>query len=66
MEVTRAAPFYLVADAVTGGPLRIRRTRAGDAWDRAQAESCGVPASGTDAGAPRAVSLGLPSLRIGV
>ena len=66
VEVTRAAPFYLVADAVTGGPLRIRRTRAGDAWDRAQAESCGVPAPGADASAPRAVSLGLPSLRIGV
>ncbi len=54
--VTRAAPFHLLADA----PLRIRRTRAGDAWDRTQSESCAVPA------APGQVSLGLPSLRVGV
>jgi tRNA-2-methylthio-N6-dimethylallyladenosine synthase len=64
--VTHAAPYYLLADAPAGAPLRIRRTRAGDAWDRAQAESCAVPAPAGDAGAPRAVSLGLPSLRVGV
>ncbi|MFT2536565.1 TRAM domain-containing protein, partial [Escherichia coli] len=39
VEVTHAAPFYLLADAPTSQPLRIRRTRAGDAWDRTQAES---------------------------
>jgi tRNA-2-methylthio-N6-dimethylallyladenosine synthase len=61
--VTHAAPFHLLADAPDAAPLRIRRTRAGDAWDRTQAESCGVPAA--DPGAPRAVSLGLPTLRIG-
>ncbi|KZE40638.1 tRNA (N6-isopentenyl adenosine(37)-C2)-methylthiotransferase MiaB [Microbacterium sp. T32] len=65
VEVTHAAPFYLLADAPTGQPLRIRRTRAGDAWDRTQAESCGVPAPAGEAGAPRAVLLGLPTLRIG-
>lgn len=65
VEVTHAAPFYLLADAPTGQPLRIRRTRAGDVWDRTQAESCGVPAPAGEAGAPRAVSLGLPTLRIG-
>ncbi|WP_026095961.1 tRNA (N6-isopentenyl adenosine(37)-C2)-methylthiotransferase MiaB [Microbacterium sp. B19] len=65
VEVTHAAPFYLLADAPAGQPLRIRRTRAGDAWDRTQAESCGVPAPAGEAGAPRAVSLGLPTLRIG-
>jgi tRNA-2-methylthio-N6-dimethylallyladenosine synthase len=64
--VTHAAPYYLLADAPDGEPLQIRRTRAGDAWDRAQAESCAVPAPAGDAGAPRAVSLGLPSLRVGV
>ncbi|WP_349427065.1 tRNA (N6-isopentenyl adenosine(37)-C2)-methylthiotransferase MiaB [Microbacterium sp. LWS13-1.2] len=64
--VTHAAPFHLLADAPDGVPLRIRRTRSGDAWDRSQAESCGVPTSAGDAGAPRAVSLGLPTLRIGV
>jgi tRNA-2-methylthio-N6-dimethylallyladenosine synthase len=61
VRVTRAAPFYLIADSADGAPLRIRRTRAGDAWDRAQTESCGVPAT-TETGAPR-VSLGLPVLR---
>ena len=60
---TQAAPFHLIAD---GGPLAVRRTRAGDAWDRAQAESCGVPApAAAGAGAAGPVSLGLPTLRIG-
>lgn len=61
VTVTHAAPFHLLADAPDGAPLRIRRTRSGDAWDRSLAESCGVPASGS--GAPAAVSLGLPTLR---
>jgi tRNA-2-methylthio-N6-dimethylallyladenosine synthase len=64
--ITQAAPFHLLADSIDGAPLRIRRTRAGDAWDRSQAESCGVPAApGAAASAPGRVSLGLPSLRIG-
>jgi tRNA-2-methylthio-N6-dimethylallyladenosine synthase len=62
VNVTRAAPFFLVADSGDGAALRIRRTRAGDAWDRAQAESCAVPAVSSPSGAPRAVSLGLPSI----
>jgi tRNA-2-methylthio-N6-dimethylallyladenosine synthase len=64
--VTEAAPFHLIADS-DGRPLRVRRTRSGDAWDRAAAESCGVPAqsSAAVAGAPRPVSLGLPTLRVG-
>jgi tRNA-2-methylthio-N6-dimethylallyladenosine synthase len=62
VEITRAAPHYLIAD--TDQPLRVRRTRAGEAWDRAQAASCGVPTP-TEPGAPRAVSLGLPTLRVG-
>ncbi len=66
VTVTHAAPFHLLADAPDGAPLRIRRTRAGDAWDRSQAESCGVPAPAGESGAPRAVSLGLPTLRVGV
>lgn len=65
VRITHAAPFHLLADDPTGQPLRIRRTRGGDAWDRAQAESCAVPAP-SDAGGPRPVSLGLPTLRIGV
>ncbi|MGW9114125.1 tRNA (N6-isopentenyl adenosine(37)-C2)-methylthiotransferase MiaB [Microbacterium sp. NPDC055683] len=63
VEVTHAAPFHLLADSADGAPLRIRRTRAGDAWDRSQAESCAVPAPGA---VPGAVRLGLPTIRVGV
>ncbi|MDQ4212453.1 tRNA (N6-isopentenyl adenosine(37)-C2)-methylthiotransferase MiaB [Microbacterium capsulatum] len=66
VTITHAAPFHLLADAVDGAPLRIRRTRGGDAWDRAQSESCGLPATPAAGGAPRAVALGLPTLRAGV
>ncbi|MGO4593420.1 tRNA (N6-isopentenyl adenosine(37)-C2)-methylthiotransferase MiaB [Leifsonia sp. 2TAF2] len=67
VRVTQAAPHHLIADSADGQPLRIRRTRAGDAWDRAEAESCAVPAHGgaSTAEAGR-VSLGLPTLRVGV
>ncbi|MFP1601981.1 tRNA (N6-isopentenyl adenosine(37)-C2)-methylthiotransferase MiaB [Microbacterium sp. 2216-1] len=64
VTITHGAPFHLLADDPTGAPLRIRRTRGGDAWDRAQAETCGVPAPSGQSGAPRAVSLGLPTLRV--
>ncbi|WP_144877401.1 tRNA (N6-isopentenyl adenosine(37)-C2)-methylthiotransferase MiaB [Microbacterium sp. 1.5R] len=65
VTISHAAPFHLLADDPAGAPLRIRRTRGGDAWDRAQAESCAVPAPAS-AGGTGAVSLGLPSLRVGV
>ena len=60
VEVSYAAPHHLVAD---GGHYALRRTAAGDAWDRRQADSCGVPA----AGAPPTggVVLGLPTVRPG-
>lgn len=61
VEITAAAPHFLIADDVPG-VYALRRTRAGDAWDRRQAESCGVPAPTGDT-APRAVSLGLPTIR---
>jgi tRNA-2-methylthio-N6-dimethylallyladenosine synthase len=63
VQITRAAPHFLIAD--DDAPLRIRRTRAGDAWDRAEAESCGVPTPAAPGDAPRPVSLGLPTLRVG-
>ena len=62
VAITHAAPFHLLADSVDDTPLVIRRTRAGDAWDRAEAESCAVPAVGGSSAAGR-VSLGLPTLR---
>ena len=61
VQITAAAPHFIIADEVPG-VYAVRRTRAGDAWDRRQAESCGVPAPTGDA-APRAVSLGLPAIR---
>ena len=44
VQTTEAKPYFLLADAGEGLPYSVRRTRAGDAWDLAQAESCGVPA----------------------
>jgi tRNA-2-methylthio-N6-dimethylallyladenosine synthase len=65
VTVTQAAPFYLIADSPEGAPLRVRRTVAGDAWDRAQAASCAAPATpGTETGGGGRVSLGLPTLRV--
>jgi tRNA-2-methylthio-N6-dimethylallyladenosine synthase len=55
--ITEAGPYHLIAD--TG--YSMRKTIAGDAWDRAEAASCGVPASGATS-AKAGVSLGLPSL----
>jgi tRNA-2-methylthio-N6-dimethylallyladenosine synthase len=62
--VSQAAPFYLIADTL--GELPVRRTRAGDAWDRAEAASCAVPSgtTGSATDAPARVSLGLPTLRV--
>jgi tRNA-2-methylthio-N6-dimethylallyladenosine synthase len=69
VTITQAAPFHLIADSLDGAPLVVRRTRAGDAWDRAQADSCGVPtpagAVTSSSAAGGAVSLGLPTIRIG-
>ncbi|MDU2058117.1 MAG: tRNA (N6-isopentenyl adenosine(37)-C2)-methylthiotransferase MiaB, partial [Dermabacter sp.] len=62
-RVTKAAPFYLIADSgAEGGEFEVRRTRSGDAWERRangdeEAASCGTPGPGGP------VSLGLPSLR---
>ncbi|MEO6827977.1 MAG: tRNA (N6-isopentenyl adenosine(37)-C2)-methylthiotransferase MiaB [Microbacteriaceae bacterium] len=61
--LTRAAPFHLIADSTDGAPLRIRRTRAGDAWDRIATESCGTPSTSHHGAASGPVSLGIPTLR---
>jgi tRNA-2-methylthio-N6-dimethylallyladenosine synthase len=65
VRISEAASFHLVADAAPGESLVIRRTRSGDAWDRAEAASCGVPAPAGVATEPGRVSLGLPGLRVG-
>ena len=57
-SVTEAKPYFLIADA----PAALRRTPSGDAWDLAQAASCGT---GAGAGAPGATVLGMPTIRVG-
>ncbi|MCC3280557.1 tRNA (N6-isopentenyl adenosine(37)-C2)-methylthiotransferase MiaB [Arthrobacter sp. zg-Y40] len=60
VPVTAAAAFHLISDPATAADYSLRRSRAGDAWDRSQAESCGVPAA--PAGTRAGVSLGMPAL----
>lgn len=55
VTVSRAAPYFLVADAVTGSKYELRRTAGGHAWDRSQLESCAAPVPGDGK-----VTLGLP------
>lgn len=58
VTVTEAKPYFLLADNTGQNGYHLRRTIAGDAWDRAQAASCGVPAA-----SEQGTSLGLPSLK---
>jgi tRNA-2-methylthio-N6-dimethylallyladenosine synthase len=51
--VTRAAPHHLVAD---GPVVSVRRTRAGDAWERRTAPEAASVSTG--------VSLGLPTIGV--
>ena len=60
--VTRAAPHFLIASPA-GDSLTVRRTRAGDAFDRAEAESCAIPAHAPSGSGTGAVNIGLPTLR---
>lgn len=68
--VTYGAPHHLVADAaLTGGTFAVRRTRAGDAWERAGAGAEGAGAAGAGAegagAADAPVRLGMPTVRAG-
>jgi tRNA-2-methylthio-N6-dimethylallyladenosine synthase len=60
--VTSTAPHYLIAD---GEPLRVRRTRAGDAWQVSQQTSALLAHGGAThlSQAPMPVLLGMPSRR---
>ncbi len=40
VQVSRAAPYFLIADSLEGSKYQVRRTAGGDASDRAAAESC--------------------------
>jgi tRNA-2-methylthio-N6-dimethylallyladenosine synthase len=62
VKITDAAPYHLLADNQTN--FTVRKTIAGDAWDRAEAAACAVPAAGSSAGGSTkaTVSLGLPTI----
>lgn len=70
-RVTYGAPHHLVADgALTGEGWQVRRTRAGDAWERRAAAVAAAAAEPTaqaeptpTAPGPPPVALGMPSLR---
>lgn len=56
--ITEAAPYHLIADLKDGGAFSVRKTIAGDAWDRAEAASCAVPEAGAkDSSAKVALTL---------
>jgi tRNA-2-methylthio-N6-dimethylallyladenosine synthase len=42
VEISRAAPYFLVADSLNSSPYELRKTRGGDAFERSQTESCGT------------------------
>lgn len=58
LPITEAGSFHLISDP-TADQYSLRRSRAGDAWDRAQADSCGT---GTTQVPGSPVSLGFPTL----
>ncbi|WP_258142552.1 tRNA (N6-isopentenyl adenosine(37)-C2)-methylthiotransferase MiaB [Arthrobacter sp. MYb227] len=60
LPITGAAGFHLVSDPASLAEYSVRRSRAGDAWDRSQADSCGTPVPGTTGA--KGVNLGMPSL----
>ncbi len=65
VPITAAGSFHLLADPSSPEGYRLRSSRAGDAWDRWQADSCGVGTTQVSGEKPGSVSLGMPSLRIG-
>lgn len=61
VPITASRTYHLISDPVDAEQYYLRRSRAGDAWDRTQADSCGTGSNGAAAG----VNLGLPGLRVG-
>ena len=60
LPITEAGSFHLISDP-SAEEYSLRPSRAGDAWDRAQADSCGTTGTTQVTGGP--VNLGLPTLR---
>src|SRR5699024_10871429 len=44
VPITEAHSYHLIADPTAANQYHLRPSRAGDAWDRAQADSCGTGA----------------------
>ena len=63
LGITRAAPHHLIADGLAGGAPRIRRTRAGDAWERGVRGETEHAHAHEHVAAAGPVLLGLPSVR---
>lgn len=63
VPVTGAAAYHLLADPADASEYHVRPSRGGDAWEAAQAESCGAPSSGGATGSAGTVGLGMPALR---
>lgn len=57
--VTQAAPYHLLADRPSSSSFAVRPSMGGDAWERDQAASCGVPSGAGDAAR---ISLGIPKV----
>jgi len=63
VRITDAKPYFLLADLTEDSVYSLRRTRAGDAWDLAQAASCGVPAAATNKSGKVMLNLTKPKIR---
>jgi tRNA-2-methylthio-N6-dimethylallyladenosine synthase len=66
VRVSYGAPHHLLADPPAGPPTgyAVRRTSAGDAWERREQSACAPPSSAASATAiPGRVPLGIPVLR---
>ena len=62
VPITESHPYHLIADPISLSHYVLRRSPAGEAWDRAQADSCGSGSDVTVGG----VNLGLPGMRTSV
>ncbi|WP_153143651.1 tRNA (N6-isopentenyl adenosine(37)-C2)-methylthiotransferase MiaB [Nesterenkonia halophila] len=63
VPITDAGSHHLLSDP-TVEQYTLRASRAGDAWDRAQADSCGVGTTQVAGTQPGQVSLGMPTMRM--
>ncbi|WP_010524808.1 tRNA (N6-isopentenyl adenosine(37)-C2)-methylthiotransferase MiaB [Nesterenkonia sp. F] len=64
VPITDAGSHHLLSDP-RAEQYTLRSSRAGDAWDRAQADSCGVGTTQVAGSQPGQVSLGMPTMRMG-